>query len=180
MKFSWLTSPGETFLHDPKFSPSLRKWSRETSCFSSRPRAFLPGETAFGLKELGIGIPHPPPHLKRDIQVSVDSPDPEIAAMLTRNARYLANAVRTVKNLVAAGLAPRVKCVLTSCNFDAPEGLVRLFTGLGVRNFQFVQYGRSYYRHSDALFLTYEQKVHIKKAMRGAGGTPFGVHHRTG
>lgn len=126
-------------------------------------KSYLSKETACKLKELGIGIPDPPPHLRRDIQVSIDSPDTIIAKMLTRSSRYVENATETIKNLVAAGLTPRVKCVLTSYNYDAPAELVRLFADLGVTNFQFVQYGRSYYRHDDALFLTHEQKLYIKE-----------------
>ncbi|MCF6155270.1 MAG: radical SAM protein [Candidatus Brocadia sp.] len=128
-------------------------------------KSFLSEETASRLKELGIGIPDPPPHLRRDIQVSIDSPDTAVAEMLTRSSRYVENATETIKNLIAAGLTPRVKCVLTSYNFDAPDGLVRLFSNLGVTNFQFVQYGRSHYRHDDALFLTHEQKLYIKEAI---------------
>lgn len=128
-------------------------------------KSLLSKETAFRLKELGIGIPDPPPHLRRDIQVSIDSQNTEVAKVLTRNSRYVDNATETIKNLIVAGLTPRVKCVLTSYNFDAPEGLVHLFSNLGVTNFQFVQYGRSHYRHDDALFLTHEQKLSIKEAI---------------
>ena len=68
--------------------------------------------TASRLAELGVGRPNVPPHLKRDIQISVDSEDPALADRLVGRRAYLDRAKRSVKNCVAAGMAPRVKGVL--------------------------------------------------------------------
>lgn len=114
------------------------------------------------LAELGIGRLDVAPHLRRDIQVSVDSSDPLIADRLVGRKNYLARAKHSVENCVAAGMAPRVKSVLTSLNPSAAEGIVGFFEPLGVRAFQFVQYGRTHYRHDDALFLSLDQKLRIR------------------
>lgn len=117
--------------------------------------------TAASLAELEIGRPSILPHLKRELQFSVDSSDPVIADRLVGRSNYLRRAIQSIENCVAEGLKPRVKCVLTSLNPDAAEGIVKLFEPLGVHDFQFVQYGRTHYRHNDELFLSGEQKLRL-------------------
>ncbi len=83
---------------------------------------------------------------------------------------YLDRAKSTVVNLIAAGLNPRVKCVMTPYNWEQAERIVALFSSLGARRFQFVQYGRSLYRHSDDLFLTREPKLRLSEFLRRLAG----------
>ena len=102
----------------------------------------------------------------RGLQVSVDSADNELASWLSGVDDYLDRAKSTTANLVAAGLNPRVKCVMTNYNWEEAERIVELFLSLGARRFQFVHYGRSLYRHSDDLFLTREQKLRLSEFLR--------------
>ncbi len=117
------------------------------------------------LARMGVGRGDLPPHLVRPLQVSVDSADPVIAGKLVGRSGYLQRAVDSVTNAVAAGMSPRVKGVLTSLNPDAAEGVVRLFYDLGVRDFQFVQYGLSHYRPREDLFLTLEHKLRLPRTL---------------
>lgn len=120
------------------------------------------------LAALGVGAANPPPHLVRTLQISVDSVDPATADRLTGSKDYLQRAMDSARNAVAAGLAPRVKGVLTSLNADAVDGVVERFFDLGVRDFQFVQYGLSYYRPNEALFLSPRQKERLPDALARA------------
>ena len=116
------------------------------------------------LAELGIGRDQTGV-VARGLQVSVDSVDNKLASWLTGVSNYLERAKSTTANLVAAGLSPRIKCVMTAYNWDQSAQIVELFSSLGARRFQFVQYGRSLYRHSDDLFLTREQKLSLSESM---------------
>jgi len=123
-------------------------------------------ETALRLADLGIGIPGLSPHLVRPVQVSIDSADNGVASFLTKCRNYLYTAEETVKNLLHVGIKPKVKCVLTQFNGSAPEQLIEHFAAIGVDAFQFVQYGRSHYRHNDQLFLRKDQKLTLSQEMR--------------
>jgi radical SAM protein with 4Fe4S-binding SPASM domain len=54
---------------------------------------------------------------------------------------------------------------LTSHNDDAPKKLVSHFEKLGITNFAFVYYSRSYYRHDNNLFLSTEQKSRLQEVI---------------
>ncbi len=123
-------------------------------------------ETASRLAGLGIGIPSASPHLVRSVQVSVDSADNEMASFLTNCRDYFTVAEKSVKSLMHAGIRPKLKCVLTQFNSAAPQRLVEHFAAMGVDRFQFVQYGRSHYRHNDNLFLSKEQKLALSDSMK--------------
>lgn len=125
--------------------------------FFTSTKSLVSSPAACELRDLEIGLgPTHWPH--RDLQISVDSTRKDVAAWLTRVPGYLERAEQSIRNLVAAGLDPRVKCVLTPYNYREVSSYLEHFSRLGVRRFQFVQYGRSYYRHSDDLFLTSQQK----------------------
>lgn len=111
---------------------------------------------------LGIGVSGVKPHLVRPLQISVDSAEDNVASFLVRRKDYLGRADASVKNLARVGIRPRIKCVLTQYNHKAPQALIEHFVDLGIENFQFVQYGRSHYRHSDDLFLTKPQKFALR------------------
>ncbi len=124
-------------------------------------KCFISKEDAECLAEMGIGRVDVPKYLKRRVQISVDSSDDDVASFLVRHPHYLKQATETAQNLLGAGISPRIKCVLTSYNADAPEGIVRHFADIGVTDFDFVYYTKSYYHHEDALFLSWEQKLRL-------------------
>ncbi len=98
---------------------------------------------------------------QRDFQVSIDSINPRVAEYLTNKKGYLQIATESVKNLIKNNIEVKVKTVLTPLNSNEPEEIIKYFHGLGVKKFQFVYYGRSYYNHKDFLFLTNQQKIQL-------------------
>ncbi|MBP2644307.1 MAG: moaA/nifB/pqqE family protein [Firmicutes bacterium] len=149
---------GDTLSH-PDYLDIFKNMVKNDFVFFLSTKSYISEKTAETFRELEIGLNGVLPHLKRTLQISIDSSCPDIAAFLTGRGNYLGSAIASVKNAVKAGLSPRVKSVLTSFNADAPEGIVKLFVDLGVKEFQFVQYGRSHYRHNDSLFLSAKQKL---------------------
>lgn len=131
--------------------------------FSVSTKGYISRYNAERLFDMGIGRSNVSQPLIRPIQVSVDSCIPEESEVLSQDYKYLEKALETVSNLIKAGISPKVKTVLTALNADAAEGIVARFSKLGVKEFYFAQYSRSYYRHSDRLFLSREQKLMIKK-----------------
>lgn len=142
----------------------LRSMTDHGFTFSVSTKSHVSEGSAGRLAELGIGreVEGTP---EKGMQVSVDSASNPIASSLTGVRNYLGRAISTTKNLIAAGLDPRIKCVLTPFNWEEPAAIVELFSALGARRFQFVQYGRSIYRHADDLFLTREQKMSLSESM---------------
>ena len=132
--------------------------------FSCSTKYRLSEPMAARLAELGVGRKGVPPHRLRPLQISIDSADPDMASRLAGRSGYLERTIESVKNVTAFGLAPRIKAVLTALNADAAEDLVALFTDLGVTEFQFVQYGRSFYRPDESLFLSLDRKLALRSA----------------
>ena len=124
---------------------------------------FVSTAAAERLAAMGIGTAGSPLHLARAIQLSIDSADEDVGSSLVGRSGYVAGMLRSVRHLVKAGVTPRVKSVLTSRNVDAPEGVVETFFELGVREFHFVLYGRSAYRHDDALFFPLDQRARLSE-----------------
>jgi len=148
----------------PDLFDLLRAMVERDFTFSLSTKSHISRSKAQRLAELGIGCDKPGT-TERGFQVSVDSTNNQIASWLTGSEDYLDRAKSTTANLVAAGINPRIKCVLTPYNCDEAEAIVKMFSSLGVRRFHFVQYGRSLYRHSDDLFLTKEQKLRLSESM---------------
>ena len=144
------------------FLDLLRAMVERDFTFSVSTKSHISPAWAQKLAELGIGLPGV---IDRGVQVSVDSVNNQLASWLTGVNNYLDRAKSTTANLIAAGLNPRIKCVLTPYNWEEPGEIVELFSSMGVRRFQFVQYGRSIYRHTDDLFLSKEQKLRLSESM---------------
>jgi radical SAM protein with 4Fe4S-binding SPASM domain len=95
------------------------------------------------------------------IQISVDSDKPKIADILTGVKDYLKRADENVSLCINRGVRVRIKSVLTNINHDAILPVINKYYALGVRFFQFVQCGRSYFRNTDDLMLSNSQKQQI-------------------
>ena len=150
---------GADFFSRPDSISILAEMVKRDFVFFISTKCFISEEKAESLASLGIGTQNVHPHLKRIFQISIDSADNEIASFLVRRKDYLKSTVSSVENCIKAGLIPRIKCVLTSFNADAPRRLVEKFSGMGITEFQFVQYGRSNFRHDESLFLSLENKL---------------------
>lgn len=155
-------SGGDLFSRQDAFQILEQMVARDFIFFIST-KSFLSKYDADRLFEMGIGLRDVPDWTARPLQISIDSADPEIMSELVRSPGYLGRAEETVDNLFNAGIAPRVKAVLTSLNADAMEGIVRRFYERGVTEFNFAQYTRSLYRHDDRLFLTMDDKLSIRE-----------------
>lgn len=115
------------------------------------------------MAHMGIGVDNVPPHLQRPIQVSLDSMDEDEAASLTGKPDALRQALHSIDRMIAVGMKPRVKCVLTSRNSNQMRPLTTALVSRGIYSLHFVQYGRSFYRHDDAYFVTMKQKHALEK-----------------
>ena len=103
------------------------------------------------------------------VQLSIDSTDEKIADFLTGCKNYLQRADNNVKLCLEHGVQPKIKCVLTKWNHQEIVPIVEKYKSMGAEEFQFVYYGKSYYRQRDDLFLDEQDKeaIHaINKAVR--------------
>lgn len=133
-----------------------------TKCFISAGDA---------LKIAQAGFTKPLRGVQRDIQLSIDTTDETIAKELVRAERYVERMMNTAKNLIAAGILPKVKAVVSSRNADGLLDLINQFSALGVKEFNLVKYDDSFYRHDEALNITKEKELEIREAM---GNLAFG------
>jgi MoaA/NifB/PqqE/SkfB family radical SAM enzyme len=153
---------GDLFSRKDAFAILDEMISRDFIFFLST-KSYLSRYDADRLKDMGVGVRGVPEWRARVLQLSIDSADPGSAGALTHSPRFFERIDETVNNLVRAGIAPRVKAVLTSLNAGAMEGLVRHFHPRGVSEFRFAQYTRSLYRHDDRLFLNLDEKLRIRE-----------------
>jgi radical SAM protein with 4Fe4S-binding SPASM domain len=114
------------------------------------------------------GFNEPVQNVRRELQISIDSPDSTVANYLTGRKGYLERATRSVQNVIAAGFDPIVKAVITPLNFHQVRDHVDFFAALGVRHFRFSTYGRSYYRHDDRLFTSDEVRFRAAELLDAA------------
>jgi radical SAM protein with 4Fe4S-binding SPASM domain len=154
---------GGDLLTRPDAVDILHQMVQRDLVFFLSTKCYISKELAAQLAECGICRKDSPPHLQRTFQLSVDSYDSQIASYLVRSPHYLERTMESVKNLVQNGIIPKIKCVLTAFNCFDPRKMVKLFSDLGITDFQFVQYGRSYYRHNDELFLSLEDKTRLAR-----------------
>ena len=131
--------------------------ARNFSFFVST-KGYVSPDRARRLAALNVGNKSLPHWALRPLQISIDSTDHDKAAMLTRQRRYFSHAEKSVRNVLDAGMSPRVKAVLTPENAEQPLRIVRHFAPMGVDEFHFVQYSRGLYRHDDRFFLDRSQK----------------------
>lgn len=110
------------------------------------------------LAEIGMG--------DRCIQFSMDAPERQTADFLTGSPGFFDRAVDSITNLLDNGLNVRCKGVLTAYNARMVPDLVRLWYGMGIRDIMFVDYSRSYYHHTDDLFIPAEESFRAEKQVR--------------
>lgn len=103
----------------------------------------------------------------RDIQLSVDSLERGVCQAMVGVADYKQRMTQTAKNLIDAGLVPKIKSVVTPKNFRDIARLVEHFLRLGVKEFNIVKYDETFYRHNDAFHVSVKQLEHVTKSLRG-------------
>jgi radical SAM protein with 4Fe4S-binding SPASM domain len=87
-----------------------------------------------------------------DIQVSLDSPEPETANFLTGSSSFYQDIIQTIQLLVKHGLKVNLNCVLTSYNIRQLPSLLDLATDLGVSKVTLTPYAISIGRHETQMF----------------------------
>jgi radical SAM protein with 4Fe4S-binding SPASM domain len=102
----------------------------------------------------------------RQMQYSLDAATAGTAEMMTGRRNFLTQAVSSIRNLIRAGIEVRLKSVITPYNVSEVPGLFALASDLGVRIVHLAAYGRSTFRHSDALFLAEEAGVQLREQVR--------------
>lgn len=100
------------------------------------------------------------------VQISIDSLRPDVAALMTRVPDYAATARNSIMNLVKEGVMVRTNTVVTPFNIEGIERFVHQLHDLGVHRAHFTNYYRTHYRHSDNLFLTGEQMEQLNTTIR--------------
>jgi radical SAM protein with 4Fe4S-binding SPASM domain len=93
-----------------------------------------------------------------DIQISLDSPDPETANFLVGSASFYQDAIKTIQLLVSNEIRVRLNYVCTSYNIKQIPALLKLATKMGVSEIWLSPYYNSLGRHSDDLFLSSEDR----------------------
>lgn len=100
------------------------------------------------------------------VQISIDSFRPEVAAKMTRVPDYAATARTSIRNLVNEGVPVRTNTVVTPLNLEGIEKFVNELHDLGVHRAHFTNYYRTHYRHNDALFLSAPQMENLNAVIR--------------
>lgn len=120
-----------------------------------------PIDKSFAKKLMNLGFAEPRHNLRRRLQLSIDSSDAAEAALLSGCHDILDRTVRSLRNLIEVGINPRIKAVITRHNVASVAKTLEYFMNLGVKDFQFVFYSRSYYRHDDSLFVPDDEKIRL-------------------
>lgn len=100
-----------------------------------------------------------------DIQVSLDSPKPEIANFLVGSQNYYKEIISTIELLIKYGIKVHINCVISSYNIKQIPDLLNLAESLGVSQVAFSPYTRSLGRHNDALFLSAKDEQWLNSVM---------------
>lgn len=89
------------------------------------------------------------------IQYSIDAPQKEIADLLAGSDGFFEEAIASIKNLIAAGIAVRTNSIVTPFNFRMVPDLIELLHSLGVYKVAFTTPSRSLHNGAvaNALFL---------------------------
>jgi radical SAM protein with 4Fe4S-binding SPASM domain len=102
----------------------------------------------------------------RGWQLSIDSIDSAVAASLVGVSDFVKRVDSSARNLIGAGIIPRIKSVITPYNFRNVGELVRSFADLGVAEFHVGRYDRTFYRHREEHLLSESQEAVVRDSLR--------------
>ena len=100
-----------------------------------------------------------------EIQISVDSFDPDVAAYMTKTPGYADQARQSIRNLRNAGVSVTTNTVVTPHNLATVSDLIRELRNLGVHKANITNYNRSGYRHDDGLMLSVGQVTQLNESV---------------
>lgn len=115
-----------------------------------------------------IGMARPINQYIREIQLSLDGPDPETADRMAGATGFFERAMDSVRNLVRRGMNLRVKAVVTPFNAPRVYDFIRLMADSGVEQVSVAAYSRTLYRHRDDMFLSEEDRASIAQQCQKA------------
>lgn len=90
-------------------------------------------------------------------QISLDSYKPQTVYKLTLVPDSYIYAITSIKNLIKAGIYPRVKSVISKYNLKDINGFVKKMSEIGVREIAFVAATKSYYKNNTHLVLNEDE-----------------------
>lgn len=108
-------------------------------------KSAISAEQAKRLSEMGYG--------KRFYQISLDGTSDTTTESMLRRPRYYRSAIQSIRHLLAEGIRVQTNTVCTPRNYREVPGLVEKLAQMGVSRCLVTGYGRSMYRHDDAMFL---------------------------
>lgn len=95
----------------------------------------------------------------RQVQISLDSTDESTADLMAGTIGYCKKALNSIDNLQKYGFHFNVKAVVTPYNVKQLIQYADTLHERGVTRIRFVAYSRSFYNHSDDLFLSKEESA---------------------
>jgi len=146
----------------PHILPILERMLAKGFNFVLPSKTLVTKELAAQMAEIGMG--------RVWNQVSVDAVSPETAQIMTACEGYLERAFQSIANMVGAGLKVRVNCVATPLNYRELPDLLKELHRMGVLRAGVSGYGRSYYQHQEALFLSQEQMDWLNETVEKVKG----------
>jgi radical SAM protein with 4Fe4S-binding SPASM domain len=129
--------------------PILERLARNEMKFLLPTKSFISEELARRFSEIGL-------HDVATIQVSIDGVSSNIDKLVRRR-DYCKRAFKSIENLTGYSFPVQTNTVCTPLNiYEVPELMLKLHS-MGVKSAHVTNYGRTYYRHDDSLFITSEQ-----------------------
>lgn len=123
------------------------------------------------LNDIGMNIPIN--QYTREIQISMDGPDENTADVLAGSPGYFYRAMDSIDNLITGGFNFRVKAVVTPLNAPRMYEWIKLLVEHGVKRIAIAAYNRSYYRHTDNLFLSlHDRRLITEQGKRAKDNFP--------
>lgn len=120
-------------------------------------KCYIDENTARRLKEIGLDY----------IQVSFDTFEEETADFLYSKPGHFKRIVKTIKNLVEAGLYTRTNSIITPYNFEHIRGTIEFLADLGITEMKFAPSFRSYYKDNLDCMISLEKKNEYRTYMTG-------------
>lgn len=143
---SMVTFSGGDPMRYPKIMPLLDILVERDFLFLMSTKSLITDKMARELAELGLG--------KRLFQISIDAWTPEMADHMVQRPGYRERALESIKNLLRHSIKVRTNTVCTPENYREAPTLLRKLHELGVTKSTVTTYGRSLFRHDDALFVS--------------------------
>lgn len=104
----------------------------------------------------------------KTIQISLDSINADYVKynLGIDDDEYVNKALNMIKTLISLGVRVRIKSVVTPYSIKNIKETLNYFANLGVEGLHLAQYGRSFYRHQNSLFLSNYQLNAVRAVVK--------------